>query len=79
MRTRRTTKRTTQALATPMTGVQVLEAGRRAYEAVAAGSADATPAVHSAAPSAPQSRCERNLTKPGPICLPPKKGDRKGE
>jgi hypothetical protein len=39
MPTKRTTKRTTQTAATrPMTGADAFEAGRRAYEATAAGS-----------------------------------------
>ena len=79
MRRKQTTKRTTQAFAPPMTGVEALEAGRRAYEAVGAWSTGATPASPAAAPGAPQSRCERNMTKPGPVCLPRKEGDRNGE
>jgi hypothetical protein len=55
MRRKRTTKRTTQTFTTPMTGVEALEAGRRTYEAVGAGSTGATPGAPAAAPSAPQS------------------------
>jgi hypothetical protein len=79
MRTKRTTKLTTQSFATPMTGVAAFEAGRREYEAVATGCTGATPAAPAAALSAPQSRCERNMTKPGPIRLLRKEGNRKGE
>jgi hypothetical protein len=79
MPTKRTTKRTTQAFAIPMSGVEAFEAGRREYEAVAAGSTGATPAAPAAAPSAHQSRCERNMTKPGAIFLPRKEGEQKGE
>jgi hypothetical protein len=43
MPTKRTTKRTTQTAATrPMTGAEAFEAGRRAYEASAAGSTGVT-------------------------------------
>jgi hypothetical protein len=52
MPTKRTTKRTTQDFAIPMSGVEAFEAGRREYEAVAAGSTGATPAAPAAAPSA---------------------------
>jgi hypothetical protein len=42
MPTKRITKRTTQTVATrPMTGAEVFGAGRRAYEAAAAGSTGA--------------------------------------
>ena len=71
MPTKRTPMRTTQAFATLMTGVEAFEAGRREYEAVAAGSTGATPGVPGAAPGAapraPQSRCERNMTKARPL------------
>ena len=49
MPTKRTTKRTTQAFAIPTTGVEAFEAGRREYEAVAAGYTGATPAAPAAA------------------------------
>jgi hypothetical protein len=41
------TKRTTKAFATPMTAAEAFEAGRREYEAFAAGSTGATPAAPS--------------------------------
>ena len=58
-----------------MTGVEALEAGRRAYEAVAAGSADATPAR-------PERASITMRTKPDearPHLFTPKGGDRNGE
>jgi hypothetical protein len=71
------TKRTTQAFAIPMTGVEAFEAGRREYEAVAAGSTGANPGGASGRPpGAPQSRCERNMTKARPHLFTPKRGDR---
>ena len=57
-----------------MTGVQALEAGRRAYEAVAAGSADATPAR-------PERASITMRTKPDearPHLFTPEKGRSKG-
>jgi hypothetical protein len=78
MRTKRTTKRTTQAFATPMTGAEAFAAGRREYETVSAGSAGATPAAPAAAPSAPESRCERTMTKPASHLVAPKRGRSKG-
>jgi hypothetical protein len=72
MPTKRTEKRTTQAFATPMTGVEAFEAGRREYETVAVGATGATSAAPRSLP-ARQSRCERNMTKPGPIIYPEKR------
>jgi hypothetical protein len=68
--TKRTKKQTTQAFATPMTGVEAIEAGRREYEAVAAETTGATPAAPRSHPPPRQSRCERNMTRPGPIFTP---------
>jgi hypothetical protein len=78
MPTKRTTKRTTQAFATPMTGVEAFEAGRREYEAVAAGTTGDTPAAPAAAPSARPITMRTKHEEARPHFLPRKEGERKG-
>jgi hypothetical protein len=80
MRRKRTTKRTTQTIATPMTRGEALEAGRRAIRSCCCW-------VHRRYSGGASGRPQRalnhdaneNMTKPGPILFTPKGGDRNGE